>query len=220
MGVVSLAQAEDKVSPENVTGVTTVDGAKAKVQLDKGVKFIDTRNGKDWDAGRIPGSVHLELHKVFNEASLGKVLKKDQEVVFYCNGVSCLRSSEAAAQAVRWGYKKDYYYNISQIASPASNGANQTAAASEELARLLGVCGLPRGESGDPWSFQRALRGIPPRSTPTFKYRRGYSESAPRRAAPARSLSGTRVATNKIGRPRPCHPPGKATHVSVSAWRK
>lgn len=106
------AYATDKVSPETVKGATTVDAAQAKALFDKGVKFVDTRSDKDWDAGRIPGAVHLELHKVYNEASLGKVVKKDQEVVFYCNGTSCMRSSEAAEQAIGWGYKKVDYYRL------------------------------------------------------------------------------------------------------------
>jgi rhodanese-related sulfurtransferase len=70
------------------------------------------RTDKDWGAGRIPGAVHLELSKVFSDASLGAKVKKDQEVVMYCNGVSCMRSSEASAKAVGWGYKKVHYYRL------------------------------------------------------------------------------------------------------------
>jgi rhodanese-related sulfurtransferase len=110
MMAMPLAQAAE--SPETVTGATTVDGAKAKALFDKGVVFVDMRTDKDWGAGRIPGAVHLELSKVFTDASLGAKVKKDQEVVMYCNGVSCLRSSEASAKAVGWGYKKVYYYRL------------------------------------------------------------------------------------------------------------
>jgi len=106
----SLVQAAD--SPETVAGASTVDGAKAKALFDKGAVFVDSRTDKDWGAGRIPGAVHLELSKVFTEASLGAKAKKDQDVVMYCNGVSCLRSSEAAAKAVGWGYKKVHYYRL------------------------------------------------------------------------------------------------------------
>jgi rhodanese-related sulfurtransferase len=108
--VLSVAQAAE--SPETVAGATTVDGAKAKAMFDKGVVFVDMRTDKDWGAGRIPGAVHLELSKVFSDASLGAKVKKDQDVVMYCNGVSCLRSSEASAKAVGWGYKKVHYYRL------------------------------------------------------------------------------------------------------------
>jgi len=105
------ALAEDKkVSPENVDGATTVDAAKAKALFDKGILFIDVRSDKDWGAGRVPDAVHIELKKQYNEASLAKEVKKDQEVVIYCNGPKCLRSSKAAKQAVGWGYSKVYYF--------------------------------------------------------------------------------------------------------------
>lgn len=111
LAVVPAAQAE-KVSPESVPGATTVDGAKAKALFDKGVVFIDVRNDKDWNAGRIPGAVHLDLNKNFSADTLGKHAKKDQEVVMYCNGPSCMRSSEASAKAASWGYAKVYYYRL------------------------------------------------------------------------------------------------------------
>lgn len=110
MMALPMVQAAD--SPETVAGASTVDGAKAKALFDKGAVFVDSRTDKDWGAGRIPGAVHLELSKVFTEASLGAKAKKDQDVVMYCNGVSCLRSSEAAAKAVGWGYKKVHYYRL------------------------------------------------------------------------------------------------------------
>ena len=110
MMALPLAQAAE--SPETVAGAATVDGAKAKALFDKGVVFVDMRTDKDWGAGRIPGAVHLELSKVFSDASLGAKVKKDQDVVMYCNGASCLRSSEASAKAVGWGYKKVHYYRL------------------------------------------------------------------------------------------------------------
>jgi len=110
--MMALPMAQAAESPATVAGATTIDGAKAKAMFDKGVVFVDMRTDKDWGAGRIPGAVHLELSKVFSDASLGAKVKKDQEVVMYCNGVSCLRSSEASAKAVGWGYKKVHYYRL------------------------------------------------------------------------------------------------------------
>ncbi len=110
MMALPMVQAAD--SPETVAGATTVDGAKAKALFDKGAVFVDMRSDKDWGAGRIPGAVFLELKTNFTEASLGAKVKKDQDVVMYCNGVSCLRSSEASAKAVGWGYKKVHYYRL------------------------------------------------------------------------------------------------------------
>jgi rhodanese-related sulfurtransferase len=98
------------VSPESVAGATTVDTAKARELFDQEVLFVDVRKNSDWDAGRIPGAVHLELKSNYTEASLGAEAKKDDPVVLYCNGSSCLRSSEASEMAVGWGFTKVYYY--------------------------------------------------------------------------------------------------------------
>lgn len=104
------AYAEKKVSPTTVDGAKTVTAAEAKALFDKGVIFVDVRSKKDWDAGRIPDAVHIELKKVFSEETLGKAVAKDKDLVIYCNGESCLRSSKASAQAVGWGYSKVHYF--------------------------------------------------------------------------------------------------------------
>ena len=98
------------VSPMTVSGATTVDAAGAKAQFDQGALFVDVRSDKDWAAGRIPDAVHLELKGNYNEAVLAAEVGKDEPVVIYCNGESCLRSSDASAQAVGWGFQKVYYF--------------------------------------------------------------------------------------------------------------
>lgn len=98
------------VSPEKIEGATTVSTTEAKALFDKGVVFVDVRKDKDWEAGRIPDAVHLELKKVLSDDKLIKEVKKSQEVVFYCNGPKCMRSSKATAKAVAWGYSKIYYF--------------------------------------------------------------------------------------------------------------
>tara|TARA_B100000315_G_scaffold143376_2_gene132369 strand:+ start:2002 stop:2412 length:411 start_codon:yes stop_codon:yes gene_type:complete len=100
------------ISPVEIKGATTVSVSKAKELFEKEVAFIDVRKNSDWDAGRIPGAVHIELKKVFSEAKLLEVVKKDKPVVFYCNGESCLRSSKASAKAVSWGFKNVYYFRL------------------------------------------------------------------------------------------------------------
>jgi rhodanese-related sulfurtransferase len=113
-----------KTSPTSIAGAETIDATKAKSLFDKGVLFVDVRSNKDWEAGRIPDAVHLELHSNFTEASLSAVVPKDQEVVFYCNGEHCMRSSEATEQAVGWGWQKVYYF---RDGFPAWKGAGYPA---------------------------------------------------------------------------------------------
>lgn len=99
-----------KESPVSVEGATTVDTAKARQLFEKEAAFVDARKDSDWDAGRIPGAIHLDVKKALNEDALSSEVGKDEPVVFYCNGHSCLRSSKASAMAASWGWKQVYYY--------------------------------------------------------------------------------------------------------------
>ncbi len=110
LAITGTANAGNKLSPTSVDGATTVDTAKAKALFDQGVIFIDVRKDKDWNAGRIPDAVHIELKKVLSEKTLSKEVKQNQEVVMYCNGEKCMRSSKASTKAVAWGFSKVYYY--------------------------------------------------------------------------------------------------------------
>ena len=105
-----LTMAGAEMSPANVEGATTVDAAKAKALWDEGVLFVDVRPDKDWELGRIPGAVHLELNTVLSEESLSEEVKKHEALVMYCNGMKCKRSSKGCAQAVAWGFTKVYYF--------------------------------------------------------------------------------------------------------------
>lgn len=99
-----------EVSPEQVSGTVTVDTAAARALFDQQVAFVDVRKDSDWDAGRIPGAIHLDLKGKFTEQSLSTEVKKEEPIVIYCNGSSCLRSSEASAMAAGWGFGKVHYY--------------------------------------------------------------------------------------------------------------
>lgn len=72
--------------------------------------FVDTRKNSDWDAGRIPDALHLELKSNFTEDSLSAEVGKSEPLVCYCNGPECKRSSVCSAKAVSWGFKNVYYY--------------------------------------------------------------------------------------------------------------
>jgi len=98
------------VSPEIVSGANTVSPAEAKALFDKGVLFVDVRKDADWDAGRIPGAEHLDSKSKFSAEALAALAAKNEEIVIYCNGPKCMRSSESCAKAVEWGFTKIHYY--------------------------------------------------------------------------------------------------------------
>ncbi len=97
-------------SPTQVEGATTVDAATAKQLFDRGVPFVDVRSANSYSDGHIPGAVHLNWAGGFGKTELAKVAKKKREVVIYCSGYRCNRSSYACKKAVSWGYKKVYYF--------------------------------------------------------------------------------------------------------------
>jgi len=99
-----------KFSSDIIEDVTTVDSRKAKELFDREVIFIDTRKLSDWNAGRIPGAIHMDHTKEFTKENLKKIVNYHDSFVIYCNGSKCLRSEKAAKNAVEWGYKKIYYY--------------------------------------------------------------------------------------------------------------
>ena len=98
------------VAPVKVIGATTVDTMLAKGLLDKGVKFVDVRKPEDYKKGHIPGAVNLPVHDNFTSETLSAIVKKNEKVVFYCNGVRCQASSIAAKKALDWGWKSVFYY--------------------------------------------------------------------------------------------------------------
>jgi rhodanese-related sulfurtransferase len=104
----SLFAAEE--APMTIDGATTVDVTKAKELFDQGAVFVDPRRTSEYDAGRIPDAISLELKSAFNQAALAEIVKPDAPVVFYCNGPKCPRSAKCSEMAVSWGYKKVYYF--------------------------------------------------------------------------------------------------------------
>lgn len=107
--VATMGPAAAETSPETVPGAQTVTVDQAADLFDAGAIFVDVRKSSDFDAGRIPGAVHLDVKSDFTEDALTAVVGKDQDVVIYCNGHSCLRSSDASAMAVGWGFAKVRY---------------------------------------------------------------------------------------------------------------
>lgn len=116
---VATAGDENYISPEVVAGAKTISSPEAKALFDNGAFFVDIRKESDFEAGRIPGAYHIEFNnaepaktKLTPEALQENGILKDKDVVFYCNGVHCPRSSLAAQRAVEWGFQRVHYYRL------------------------------------------------------------------------------------------------------------
>jgi rhodanese-related sulfurtransferase len=124
-------QAEVYLAPDAVVGCETVSVNQAKALYDKQATFIDVRTMKSWKLGHIPSAVHMDLVKTFSVETLNMhVPNLEQEIVIYCNGPRCLRSSIAAAKAVSWGYRNVYYFREGY---PAWEDANHPVVAEGNL---------------------------------------------------------------------------------------
>ena len=99
-----------KSTPETVPGATTVDAAAAKKLFEDEAAFVDLRKDPAWNAGRIPGAIHLDFKTAFSKEALMNEVGTDEAVVFYCSGIRCPRSAKACEKALDWGYTHVYYF--------------------------------------------------------------------------------------------------------------
>ena len=93
-------------APESIDGVVIVTAEEAiELILDNpDMPIIDSRKKTEYVKGHIEGAVSL-LDTEMTEQDI-KSIAPDSEtaILFYCNGVRCLRSSNAIARVKDWGY--------------------------------------------------------------------------------------------------------------------
>jgi rhodanese-related sulfurtransferase len=106
------AWAEKPLAPENVEGTTRVN-AEAVIELVTTLPdlvIIDTRHAEEFRKGHIEGAINL-LDTQIRRDDLARLLPRtDTPLLLYCNGDRCLRSSNTAQQAVKWGYRRIYWF--------------------------------------------------------------------------------------------------------------
>ncbi len=102
----------------DVEGATEIDIPTAKSFHDRGVIFIDVSGESMWNAGHIPGAVHLSWERTrdpnqvrFSKTTLREVAQYDDEIVLYFDDGSVTKAAWEAAKAVNWGYRKVYIFD-------------------------------------------------------------------------------------------------------------
>lgn len=118
LAILSPAHAAEE-TPTSIPGGTYVTEEQAKGLFDKGALFIDARVAAEYAEEHIKGAVNViykETHPKVSQTAptdtfdLAKLPgKKDQEMVFYCNGSPCWKGYKAAAASIKAGYKKVYW---------------------------------------------------------------------------------------------------------------
>ena len=99
-------------TPDTLDGTTKVSAEKVieLMQNTADLVVIDSRKPSDRAKGFIETSIGLPNTET-NEASLAKHIKsKITPVAFYCNGIKCGRSYQAAKIAISLGYKNIYWF--------------------------------------------------------------------------------------------------------------
>ena len=113
-GSISLAADKSWTAPSTIKGATTINASKIfdLVKIHDDLIVVDSRKVSDFSKGNIEDSINLPDTKT-NSQSLSKILSNtDTPVVFYCNGIHCKRSSNAARLAIDAGYKNVFWYRL------------------------------------------------------------------------------------------------------------
>jgi rhodanese-related sulfurtransferase len=76
-----------------------VSRAEAREMVDAGAQLIDVRADHEWEAGRLPGAVHIALPEL---AARAGEIDKDRPVVIYCRTGN--RSQMATLALAEAGY--------------------------------------------------------------------------------------------------------------------
>lgn len=79
----------------------TVDEIAARLEQGDSFVLVDTREDREWDAGRIRGAIHLGKGVIERDIEAA-VPDKNQEIVLYCGGG--FRSALAADALQQMGY--------------------------------------------------------------------------------------------------------------------
>ncbi len=106
-----LFAAEKPYPPETIPGVVIVN-AEEVVELILSrpeLIIIDSRKKSEYTKGHIEGAANLLNTAMRREDMASLSPSKTTPIVFYCNGIRCLRSSDAISKAMGWGYKNLFW---------------------------------------------------------------------------------------------------------------
>jgi len=107
-----LFAAEKPYAPASIPGAIIVS-AEEVVELTLSrpeLVIIDSRKKSEYSKGHIEGAVNLLNTDTRREDMAALCPDKTTPIVFYCNGIRCLRSSDAIHKAMGWGYRNVFWF--------------------------------------------------------------------------------------------------------------
>lgn len=110
--LLSLPLFAKPIAPESVEGVTTISAKELvnKIIANPELVVIDSRHHGEYLKGHIESAINILNTDMTEEVLSQYVSDLSTPVVFYCNGIRCLRSSNAASKAFSWGYKNVFWF--------------------------------------------------------------------------------------------------------------
>jgi rhodanese-related sulfurtransferase len=108
----SLWAAEKPHAPVTIPGAVIIS-AEAVVELILSrpeLVIIDSRKQSEYAKGHIEGAVNMLNTSLRREDMEALFPDKDTPIVFYCNGIRCLRSSDSILKAKGWGYRNLFWF--------------------------------------------------------------------------------------------------------------
>lgn len=107
-----LFAVEKPFAPASIPGAIIVS-AEEVVELTltrPELVIIDSRKKSEYSKGHIEGAVNLLNTATRREDMAALCPNKATPIVFYCNGIRCLRSADAIHKAMGWGYRNVFWF--------------------------------------------------------------------------------------------------------------
>ena len=108
----SVAAAEKPYAPESLPGATilTAEEVISLILANPDLIVIDSRKKTEYIKGHIEGAINILNTELLPEDLDLIVPDRTTALLFYCNGVRCLRSSDSLEKATGWGYTNLFWF--------------------------------------------------------------------------------------------------------------
>ena len=102
----ALAAEEKPYAPETIESVRSVSAEQVidLILANPDLLVIDSRKKTEYLKGHIEGSINILNTQLEREDLERMAPDKTKAILFYCNGIRCLRSSDSIKKARGWGY--------------------------------------------------------------------------------------------------------------------
>lgn len=109
----SILPAELKpYAPESIEEVTIVTAEEVidLILINPELIVIDSRKKTEFLKGHIEGAINILNTKITRDEVESLSPDKSKAILFYCNGIRCLRSSDSIEKVKRWGYTRLFWF--------------------------------------------------------------------------------------------------------------